>query len=234
MRAPRTPLSLGSGRSGFSQRPASFGVKLPLLPREAHRRAEAALSLGPRSVNRAVPAAISLGPGDFETFHSPPSVSLTGGTQSSAGVSRVARRVAPATDGTLRELSGLHPETTLWRLGLRRLRPSGPHSPTQGTGVAGGRRTPAGGVLGRRGTAPPLLRLREAGLGLAGPGSSRTPADGELVIPRLRDRPRPQGTPASGRGGRSRRWCGSRPRRSRAQGLGRDSQGRPRSPSPQH
>lgn len=88
MRAPRTPLSLGSGRSGFSQRPASLGVKLPLLPPEAHRRAEAALSLGPRSVNRAFPAAISLGPGDFETFHSPPSVNLTGCTQSSPGDGR--------------------------------------------------------------------------------------------------------------------------------------------------
>lgn len=161
-------------------------------------------------------------------------VSLAGGTQSSAGVSRVARRVAPATDGTLRELSGLHPETTLWRLGLRRLRPSGPHSPTQGTGVGGGRRTPAGGVLGRRSTAPPLLRLREAGLGLAGPGSSRTPADGELVIPRLRDRPPPLEAPPQV-GGADVPGGGAVPVLA-APGptLGTGEPGRPRSSSPQH
>lgn len=45
------------------------------------------------------------------------------------------------------------------------------------------RRTPAGCVLGRRSTYPPLLRLREAGLGLAGPGCSRTPADRGLSSP---------------------------------------------------
>lgn len=45
-RAPRTALSLGSGRSGFSQLSAFLGAKLLLLPREAHRGAEAALGLG--------------------------------------------------------------------------------------------------------------------------------------------------------------------------------------------
>ncbi|XP_045698393.1 translation initiation factor IF-2-like [Phyllostomus hastatus] len=56
-RAPRTPLSLGSGRSGFFQPPTLLGVKL-LQPREAHCCAEAALGLQPRSVHRAAPAAI--------------------------------------------------------------------------------------------------------------------------------------------------------------------------------
>lgn len=45
------------------------------------------------------------------------------------------------------------------------------------------RKTPAGCVLGRRSTAPPLWRLREAGLGLAGPGSSRTRANGGACHP---------------------------------------------------
>ena len=67
-RAPRTLLSPGSGRSGFSEPPVSLGVKLPLLPREAHRRAEAALGLRLRSVNRAAPAAICSRVGDSEIF----------------------------------------------------------------------------------------------------------------------------------------------------------------------
>ena len=65
-RGPRTLLSPGSGRSGFSQPPASLGVRLPLLPREAHRRSKAALGLGPRSVNRTAPAAICSGVGDSD------------------------------------------------------------------------------------------------------------------------------------------------------------------------
>lgn len=74
---PRTSLSLGSGLSGFSQPLASLGVKLPLLPLEAHRGAEATFCLWPRWVVRAAPSTICSGVDNFEIFHPSPSVSLS-------------------------------------------------------------------------------------------------------------------------------------------------------------
>lgn len=163
-RGPRTLLSPGSGRSGFSQPPASLGVRLPLLPREAHRRSKAALGLGPRSVNRTAPAAICSGVGDSDF-----STLLPASASRLRAFSRVVRKAGPATSGTplrpppgedfVGEDSGSVPPT-------RRGQPPAPPS-----------RLPAASP-GRCSPAPTLVRLREAGLGLAGPGLSRTPADG--------------------------------------------------------
>eukprot|EP00070_Physeter_catodon_P035838 XP_028342732.1 uncharacterized protein LOC114485467 [Physeter catodon] len=97
-RAPRTLLSPGSGRSGFSEPPVSLGVKLPLLPREAHRRAEAALGLRLRSVNRAAPAAICSRVGDSEIF----TPSSQRQPHACGTCSRVERKAGPATSGTPR------------------------------------------------------------------------------------------------------------------------------------
>ncbi|XP_067567271.1 uncharacterized protein [Pseudorca crassidens] len=97
-RAPRTLLSPGSGRSGFSEPPVSLGVKLPLLPREAHRRAEAALGLRLRSVNRAAPAAICSRVGDSEIF----TPSSQRQPHACGAFSRVERKAGPATSGTPR------------------------------------------------------------------------------------------------------------------------------------
>lgn len=164
-RGPRTLLSPGSGGSGFSEPPASLGVRLPLLPREAHRRSKAAFGLGPRSVNRTAPAAICSGGGDYEIF--PPSSQHQ--PHACGAFSRVARKAGQATSGTplrpppgedfIEEDSGSVPPT-------RRGQPPAPPS-----------RLPAS-LSGRCSPAPTLIRLREAGLGLAGPGLPRTPADG--------------------------------------------------------
>ena len=200
-RRPRTLLSPGSGRSGFSEPPASLGVRLPLLPREAHRRSKAAFGLGPRSVNRTAPAAICSGGGDSEIF--PPSSQHQ--PHACGAFSRVARKAGPATSGTplrpppgedfIEEDSGSAPPT-------RRGRPPAPPS-----------RLPAS-RSGRCSPAPTLIRLREAGLGLAGPGLSRTPADGDAchlqalghghTHTHTHTRDRRTSEP-------SRRWCGPGP-----------------------
>lgn len=87
---PRTSLSLGSGFSGFSQPLASLGVILPLLPLEAHRRAQATLRLLPRSVVRAAPPPFA--PGLITLRFSPFSQRQPLGC---AAFSRVARTAAP-------------------------------------------------------------------------------------------------------------------------------------------
>ena len=172
-RAPRAPLFLGSGRSGFFQPPTLLGAKL-LLPREAPCRAEAALGLGPRSVHRVAPAAICSEVCDFEIFHLFP-----GSASRLRGVFPGCTQSSPC---DLRDAAGSSPASAWRRLSgdsgsdadTQRRAASSASEPPAWTPDSGHRswrprRTLVGGVRGRGSAAPTLVRLSEAWLSLAGP-----------------------------------------------------------------
>ena len=206
-RGPRTLLSPGSGRSGFSQPPASLGVRLPLLPREAHRRSKAALGLGPRSVNRTAPAAICSGVGDSDF-----STLLPASASRLRGLFPGCTQSGP---GDLRDAS----QASAWRrlrrgrLGLRAAYPEG---------AASSASEPS--ARSKSGTLQPSSHSGPAKRSWAGPGWARLIENpgrwGCLSPPGSRTH-----TLTLRIGGPSRRWCGPSPGDSSAHA--RDVKARP-------